>query len=290
MSVWNYISEQISNSTGIEFSHTLPRNIFGGDINRAFRLGDDKQSYFVKLNSSSLLPMFEAEAAGLHELRASNTIRVPKPICVDCFENDSFLVLEFIDMSSRGDMEQAGRQLAHMHQTFSDKFGWSRNNTIGSTPQCNNLCSDWIVFWQQHRLGYQLTLATERGRNSILRKQGGRLLELLPKLINHAPKPSLLHGDLWSGNIAFDSGQRPVIFDPAVYFGDRETDLAMTELFGGFGNRFYAAYNEIWPLDAGYAQRRDLYNLYHILNHLNLFGGGYANQAQRIIDRLLAEL
>ncbi len=290
MSVWKHISEQIARATGTSFSPSSPNPIFGGDINRAFRLNDARRSYFVKLNDSSLQFMFEAEAAGLQELATSKTIRVPEPICTGRVAHNSFLVLEYIEMSPNGDLELAGRQLALMHQTFGNSFGWNRDNTIGSTHQCNDLSSDWIEFWHQKRLGYQLTLATELGHNCRLREQGEKLLEQLPQLINHNPKPSLLHGDLWGGNIAFDSEQMPVIFDPAVYFGDRETDLAMTELFGGFGSRFYAAYNEVWPLDAGYPHRRDLYNLYHILNHLNLFGGSYAGQAQGIIDRLLAKL
>ena len=290
MSVWKHISEQIRQSAGTRFSPTSPSSIGGGCINQAFRLSDDRQAYFIKLNSISLLSMFEAEAAGLAEIAQTRTIRVPKPVCFGSFENNSFLVLEYIQMSSRGDTGQAGRELAQMHQKFGDGFGWHRDNTIGSTHQRNNLSSDWIEFWQQHRLGYQLKLAAELGHTGRLQERGHRLLELLPQLIGHEPQPSLLHGDLWSGNIAFDTERRPVIFDPAVYYGDRETDLAMTELFGGFNSRFYAAYNEVWPLDAGYASRRDLYNLYHILNHLNLFGGGYAGQAQGMIDRLLAEL
>ncbi len=290
MSVWKHISEQISHATGTSFSPSSPSTILGGDINRAFRLSDTRDSYFVKLNDSSLQFMFEAEAAGLQELATSKTLRIPEPVCVGRVANNSFLVLEYIEMSSNGDLEQAGRQLALMHQTVSSHFGWSRDNTIGSNRQCNDLSSNWIEFWRQQRLGYQLKLAAELGHNGRLRERGERLLEQLPQLINHNPKPSLLHGDLWGGNIAFDSEQRPVIFDPAVYFGDRETDLAMTELFGGFGSRFYAAYNEVWPLDAGYPHRRDLYNLYHILNHLNLFGGSYAGQAHGIINRLLANI
>lgn len=290
MNVWKHVSEQISRSTGSRFSPSSPNSIGGGDINRAFRLSDGDQSYFVKLNDASLLSMFAAEAAGLQELAQSQTIRVPAPICLGQVEDNAFLVLEYIQLSSGGDYAQAGRQLALLHQTLGARFGWSRDNTIGSTRQHNNLATDWIGFWQQQRLGYQLKLATSQGRNSRLRARGERLVELLPQLIAHQPKPSLLHGDLWGGNIAFDPEGRAVIFDPAVYFGDRETDLAMTELFGGFGSRFYAAYNEVWPVDAGYTSRRDLYNLYHILNHLNLFGGGYAGQAQGMIDRLLAEL
>ncbi len=234
--------------------------------------------------------MFEAEAEGLREIGKTQTIRVPEPACSGSFENNSFLVLEYIQMSSRGDIAEAGRELAKMHQKIGGGFGWSRDNTIGSTHQPNKISSDWVEFWQQHRLGYQLKLAAELGHARKLQERGQKLLELLPQLIGHKPLPSLLHGDLWGGNIAFDTQQQPVIFDPAVYYGDREADLAMTELFGGFSSHFYSAYKEVLPLDPGYSSRRDLYNLYHILNHLNLFGGSYAWQAQGMIDRLLAEL
>ncbi len=290
MSVWNYITEQISRTTGDQFSPAAPNTVAGGCINQAFHLCGGDRSYFVKLNQSSRLPMFKAEAAGLTEIAHSKTIRVPDPICHGSHEENSFLVLEHIQMSGTGDMEQAGRQLAVMHRKIGGGFGWDRDNTIGSTHQPNDLSSDWVEFWQQRRLGYQLKLAAELGHGGRLQKSGDRLLALLPQLIDHQPLPSLLHGDLWSGNIAFDSERQPVIFDPALYYGDRETDLAMTELFGGFSKNFYAAYNEEWPLDPGYTSHRTLYNLYHILNHLNIFGGGYAGQAQGMIDQLLAEL
>jgi fructosamine-3-kinase len=165
------------------------------------------------------------------------------------------------------------------------------DNTIGSTPQKNTPRQDWVAFWREQRLGYQLQLAARQGHGGALQRQGEQLLEYLPDFFtDHRPQASLLHGDLWSGNYSIDSQGQPVIFDPAVYFGDREADLAMTELFGGFGAEFYAAYNSSWPLEPGYAVRKTLYNLYHILNHLNLFGGGYLSQAQRMIQHLLAEV
>ena len=177
-----------------------------------------------------------------------------------------------------------------MHQTTRGQFGWGRDNTIGSTPQPNKFSDDWIPFWQEQRLAYQLNLAAKNGYHGKLQERGKLLLEHFPALIDHNPVPSLIHGDLWGGNLSYDSNGNPVIYDPAVYYGDREADLAMTELFGGFGNRFYDAYNEAWPLDQGYKVRKTLYNLYHILNHLNLFGGGYGGQALRMINQLLAEL
>jgi fructosamine-3-kinase len=183
-----------------------------------------------------------------------------------------------------------GRALAAMHRTTDQRFGWRRDNFIGATPQSNRGNDDWTGFWRDARLVPQLALAGRNGLGSRLIDAGERLANMLPRLLaGHAPQASLLHGDLWSGNAAFLADGSPVLFDPAVYFGDREADLAMTELFGGFPRSFYASYSEAWPLDPGYELRRDLYNLYHVLNHANLFGGGYAAQAAALIGRLLAE-
>jgi fructosamine-3-kinase len=236
--------------------------------------------------------MFEAESAGLNEMRSAQAIRVPEPVCVGESDGQSWLVMEYISVGSNlGESQRlAGEQLAKMHQKTAESFGWSMDNTIGSTPQLNDWKNNWIEFWREQRLGYQLRLAASKGFGGKLQSQGEKLLHSLDVLIDHAPTPSLLHGDLWGGNIGSDSGDNPVIFDPAVYYGDREADIAMTELFGGFSGDFYSAYNAAWPLDAGYKTRKTLYNLYHILNHLNLFGSGYAGQAQNMIDRLLAEI
>ena len=290
MSVWNHIANHICRTTGAPFSPTNPITVGGGCINQAYILSDVDRSYFVKLNRAYLISMFEAEAAGLREIAMTDSVRTPEPVCFGSLGDYSYLVMEHIEMSSKGNLELAGRQLAKMHKKIGGGFGWHIDNTIGSTHQPNNLSTDWVEFWRDQRLGYQLKLATELGYNKRLRDSGEKLIELLPQLISHQPQPSLLHGDLWSGNISFDRSGSPVIFDPAVYYGDREADIAMTELFGGFGSEFYSAYNEINPLDPGYASRKTLYNLYHILNHLNIFGGGYANQAQDMIDRLLSYL
>jgi fructosamine-3-kinase len=164
-------------------------------------------------------------------------------------------------------------------------FGWDINNTIGSTVQINNWTANWAEFWAKHRIGYQLKLARRRGGHF---PQGERLLEVIPELLaGHEPQPSLVHGDLWGGNAGVTSAGEPVIFDPAAYFGDREVDIAMTELFGGFSAQFYRGYNQVWPLEGGYDQRKTLYNLYHILNHFNLFGGSYESQANQMINRIL---
>jgi protein-ribulosamine 3-kinase len=292
MKSWQIIAEHIAQVTGEPFDPVEPRDIGGGCINKAVRLMDGERLYFVKLNQASLLEMFEAESDGLREMARTGTIRVPRPLCSGLTEEQSYLVMEYVDMGHAGreSHAQAGRELAGMHRAGWKQFGWYRDNTIGSTPQANTPSNNWIDFWREQRLGFQLRLAARSGYGGSLQRGGDRLLEGFHHLIDHNPAPSLLHGDLWGGNLAYDRQGRPVIFDPAVYYGDREADLAMTELFGGFGNAFYDAYREAWPLAPGYATRKTLYNLYHVLNHLNLFGGGYLGQASSMIDRLLAEI
>jgi fructosamine-3-kinase len=239
------------------------------------------------------LRMFEAEATGLQEIKNSHSLRVPTPICWGKNETNSWLVLEYIEMDriTKNGSEALGIGLAEMHRISFEKFGWMQNNTIGSTPQINNFSLDWIQFWREHRLGYQLQLAKTNGYTGRLLKQGEYLMAELEAFFPETPQvASLLHGDLWSGNYSYDLAGRPVLYDPAIYYGDRETDLAMTELFGGFSTTFYAAYSEAYPLDPGYKTRKILYNLYHILNHLNLFGGSYLNQAEDMMEKLLTEI
>jgi fructosamine-3-kinase len=184
-----------------------------------------------------------------------------------------------------------GKQLAWQHRCTHAEFGWERDNTIGSTPQTNTRCKDWVEFFRERRLGVQLELALRGGASAAIIERGKLLCELMPGLFaSYQPVPSLLHGDFWSGNWGSDEDGLPVMFDPAVYYGDREADIAMTRLFGGFGHAFYTAYQSTWPLDAGANSRVALYNLYHVLNHHNLFGGGYLLQAEGMIDGLLAEL
>ncbi len=267
----------------------------GGCINRCYRIEDKSgNSYFVKLNDAALLTMFEAEAEGLKEILDSKAIRVPKPLCCGNAGSQSFIVMEFISMSGSGQgdtPQKMGEQLAAMHRYSQAMFGWHRDNTIGSTPQNNRQTPDWIDFLRTRRLGFQLELAKSNGFGGSLHEKGRRLLECLERFfVEYQPQPSLLHGDLWGGNQAADQNGNPILFDPAVYYGDREADLAMTELFGGFSGKFYEAYQRQWPLDPGYGVRKNLYNLYHILNHANLFGSSYARQAETMIDSLLAEV
>jgi fructosamine-3-kinase len=248
--------------------------------------------YFVKTNAPQASAMFAAEAAGLAEIARSGTLRVPQPVAHGGDRNASWLVLEWIAFGNpqRDSARAFGRALAAMHRIGAPRFGWARDNTIGASAQINTPSDDWIEFWRDRRLGVQLALAARSGAPKSLQDKGERLADALPRLFaGCAVKPALLHGDLWSGNAGYDQAGAPVVFDPAVYYGHSEADLAMTELFGGFDAGFHATYREALPLDAGYPVRKSLYNLYHVLNHFNLFGGGYARQAETMLDRLLAE-
>lgn len=292
MKLWEGISRTVAAASGLPFAISARHAAGGGCINAAWVIEGEGRRYFVKVNEAASLPMFEAEAEGLRELARAAAIRVPEPVCCGAAGGSAFLVLEHLSLGHGGTRAAArlGEQLACLHRVTAPQFGWRRANTIGATLQANDWTSDWLIFWRRHRLGFQLDLAARKGCPARLRDEGARLLETFPQLFQgYAPVPSLLHGDLWSGNAAYDESGMPVIFDPAVYYGDREADLAMTELFGGFPQDFYAAYRRNWPLDSGYAVRRTLYNLYHILNHFNLFGGGYAAQAESMIAALLAE-
>ncbi len=286
---WATIDQHIGEATGQPFATRDARAVGGGCINSAYVLSDGKRRFFVKLNHAARLAMFEAEAEGLNDILHSRSIRAPAPLCHGVAANEAYLVLEHLPLGGQGSAERLGRELAQMHRCQHERFGWRRDNTIGATPQINTEETDWVRFWQQHRLGHQLRLAAEKGGH--LGAPAEQLLARTGDFFgDNQPRPSLLHGDLWSGNHAYTEDGQPVIFDPAVYYGDRETDLAMTELFGGFPPTFYAAYEEAWPLDPGYATRKTLYNLYHILNHFNLFGGGYLEQARRMIAQLLSEV
>jgi fructosamine-3-kinase len=319
-----HISTAISDAMHRPFEVRNSTPIGGGSINEAYRLeGTDGTRYFLKLNDARHLTMFVAEAAGLEAIAATNTIRVPRPVTHGNANGRSYLVLEHLELNSRGDAKQLGEQLAALHRFTSDRadvnsraseevnsshsrpecyatpchgrkeksYGFAHDNFIGTTPQPNDWKVDWIDFWREQRLGFQLHLAAQNGYGGQLRRLGDELMDTLPAFFaGYTPQPSLLHGDLWSGNHSFLTDGTPVIFDPATYYGDRECDLAMTELFGGYPADFYSAYRAAYPLDTGYAARRELYNLYHILNHANLFGGGYARQAEQMMQRLLADI
>ncbi|MGD0959624.1 MAG: fructosamine kinase family protein [Methylomonas sp.] len=283
----------LEQATGRNLQDARLSSVGGGDINSAYKLQAREATWFIKLNRAQLREMFAAEAAGLQALAAGGALRAPETVAYGSFQHYAYLVLEHIELTSlRGaGLSRFGEQLAEMHRPAQAYFGWTRDNTIGSTPQSNRRHDDWPSFWRRERLGQQLELAARNGYNGALQTRGEKLLAGLDGFFSaYQPHPALLHGDLWGGNAAADRQGDPVIFDPACYYGDREADVAMTELFGGFGNDFYAAYHAALPLDAGYKARKTLYNLYHILNHLNLFGSGYLRQANNMMDTLLAEL
>ncbi len=242
---------------------------------------------FEKTAPESALAMFEAEVEGLAELRAADEIRVPDVIECGTRDGRSYLVLERLALEPATDAtaRSLGRQLANLHRHTKRRFGWHRDNTIGQTPQRNGWSDDWVRFFREERLGFQVELALHNGHD--LSRDGARLGARLPELFEgYRPQPSLLHGDLWGGNWGSVNGE-PVVFDPAVYYGDRESDIAMTRLFGGFGRGFYEAYEASWPLAPGHERRLLLYQLYHVLNHLNLFGTSYLARAKSLLDALL---
>jgi fructosamine-3-kinase len=286
--MWTQIADSIARVTNTPFTITNSRSISGGCINQGYRISNDDRSYFVKLNQASQVEMFVAEALGLQQMAATQTITVPQPICWGVADSSSYIVLQWLDLSGGNNQawHKMGFQLAEMHRLgTSQQFGWDINNTIGSTPQINTWNNNWADFFAEQRIGYQLQLAKRRGGNfPDTQKVVERVREILQ---DRQPEISLVHGDLWSGNGAITNKGEPVILDPATYYGDREVDIAMTELFGGFPAAFYQGYNQAWQLDRGYPQRKNLYNLYHILNHFNLFGGGYASQANRMLQAIL---
>jgi protein-ribulosamine 3-kinase len=261
----------------------------GGCINDCYLVETGAARLFVKLNAPRFADAFAAEADGLAALRAAG-LRAPEPLAHGEAAGHAYLALEALELGGGENFAALGHALAALHRVRGERFGWTRDNYIGASVQHNAQGADWSAFWRERRLAPQLELALANGYSDI-RQSMERLYDALPELLaGHAPSASLLHGDLWRGNVGFLAGGAPVVFDPALYRGDREADLAMTELFGGFPRAFYAAYEEAWPLDDGYRTRKHLYNLYHLLNHLNLFGGGYLAQVRATLGLLLRGL
>lgn len=260
----------------------------GGDINRAYRLSfRDGTSLFIKKNSVDNLDFFRAEAEGLEALGRGDGPSVPSPLGYGRDGREAFLLLPMMEApkKNRDYWERFGRELARLHrQRNQTRFGFSGDNYIGATPQKNGFSINWIDFFRSRRLEYQIELARD-SLDSLLSRRLLALLDRLDDLLDEPDHPSLLHGDLWGGNVLAGSDGAAWLIDPAVYYGHREADLAMTELFGSFPSAFYGAYHEIYPIDRGYKQRRDLYNLYHMLNHLNLFGQSYLASVRSIVDR-----
>jgi fructosamine-3-kinase len=287
--MWKEIATEITKNINHPFEISDRQSVGGGCINQAYKLISNDLTLFIKLNQASAVEMFTAEYLGLKEMFGTNTIRVPKPICYGIAGNNSYLVLEWLEIGrgKENSWFEMGQKLALLHKhKKASQFGWSRNNTIGSTPQINTWCDNWADFFAEHRIGYQLRLANRKGGNFT---NPDKTIETVRQILSTIkPQPSLLHGDLWSGNADCSIDGEPVIFDPATYYGDRETDLAMTELFGGFPAAFYRGYNQEWQLDQEYQQRKIIYNLYHILNHFNLFGSSYASQAASMIRQIIS--
>jgi fructosamine-3-kinase len=286
--MWNEIAQEISKVTKEKFEIGDRRSVSGGCINQGYKVTGNGKSYFVKINQASKVEMFAAEGLGLEQMLATHTIRVPQPICWGMADSSSYLVLEWLEFGEGNSQswEEMGRKLAAMHKAGgASQFGWERNNTIGSTPQINTWTGNWADFFAEHRIGYQLKLANRKGNNFY--DYPDVIAAVKKILVDRNPPPSLVHGDLWSGNAAITVCGEPVILDPATYYGDREVDIAMTELFGGFPAAFYRGYDRVWQLEEGYRERKTIYNLYHILNHYNLFGGGYGSQARSAIAQIM---
>ncbi len=268
--------------------------VYGGDINQAARIEAGGTPYFVKWSDGAPPAMFPAEAYGLRLLRAPGAIRVPEVVAQGDADGDcpAYLVLEWIETGSRrGDrdaaMERFGTALAALHRVEADAHGLDRDNFIGRLPQPNTPAPSWSAFYRDRRIGAQVALARRLGRLPARRADLlERLMARLPDLLDDTiSPPALLHGDLWGGNYLLDDAGEPVLIDPAVYYGHREMDLAMSELFGGFSPRFYDAYHAAYPIDPDYEERRALYQLYYLLVHLNLFGESYGGRVDSIAAR-----
>jgi fructosamine-3-kinase len=266
------------------------RPVGGGCIHRAYVLECGGNRFFAKINTAAHRDDFLAEEDGLGALRKAG-MRVPQVFSLGTTPGYAYLLFGFLDLRTLDatSAHALGRALATLHAGDAGRrYGWHRANCIGGTPQSNDWHDDWACFWASARLAPQLELANRNGFGERLQALGERLLARIPALLaGHTPKPALVHGDLWSGNAGALASGEPVVFDPAVYVGDAEVDLAMTELFGGFPQAFYAGYSDVSPTRPGYAARKPLYNLYHVLNHANLFGGAYVAQAERVMTQLL---
>lgn len=288
--MWQAISQQLSDVLMFEFKIEEKIRITSGDISESYMISDGEQRYFVKVNSKSFLPNFAAEIDNLNELRLTNTVSTPEIVHIGTTRDTAFLILNYLPthpLSTHEASFQFGQDIARLHLWGEQQeYGFDNDNYIGATVQPNRWHKKWCQFFAEQRIGWQLQLLKEKGIKF------GDLDQIIERvkfsLSHHHPKPALLHGDLWHGNCA-ESPFGPICFDPACYWGDSECDIAMTELFGKFPDSFYKGYRGIKPMLAGYNERKEIYNLYHVLNHCNLFGGHYINDAQLRIDALLKQ-
>ncbi|ADE55882.1 Fructosamine/Ketosamine-3-kinase [Coraliomargarita akajimensis DSM 45221] len=283
------LEQRISEASGERFESARIEGCSGGCIHRAYLLCGSGRSYFVKLNQRKQLKLFETEFASLQVLSRAGRIRVPEPIRYGVQDDQAYLLLEDLHLAkpSGGDWHAMGQDLADLHAVSNERFGWHQDNYIGATVQFNTWHTSWAAFFIHQRLEPQLQLAQKQGHRIA---RSGELVQAAEAILkNHTPQSSLLHGDLWSGNVGFNQLGIPVIFDPASYYGDRETDLAFSEFFGGFPPAFYDGYATRLPLPKSYPKRKDLYNLYHLLNHANLFGGNYVMETEAMIGKILTQ-
>ncbi len=284
--MWQAIAEHINSELDSDFEITDKIQLNGGSINLAWHVSGKGQQYFVKLNQREQLEQFATEALSLHTLQQAHCIRVPAVICTGQTVDKAFLVLEYLALhgESVNGWHNLAQQLALLHKQHDQAmYGFDWDNMLGSTVQPNKWQSNWGSFFSEQRLGWLLQLLLEQGFG--FGKIDYLVEQCRQRLHHYQPAPSLLHGDLWRGNVGF-SGDSPAVFDPACYFGDREADIAYTSLFGRFPDVFYQTYNELYPLDNAFTERKDLYNLYHVLNHAYLFRGAYLVQAQEMIKQL----
>jgi len=289
--IWSFVADDIARAESNSFVVRQRVKVSGGSICSTFKVDDGNRIYLVKLNKADCQHLFEAECDGLALLRkVGAAVRIPDVISIGSGQDRSWMVLEYIALrpATVDSATKLGVAMAQIHHTVAEQYGWDRDNAIGSTPQINTRMSQWGAFFYQHRLGEQLRLAEQKRLDIVLLRKGELVLKECAQLLDgHQPAPSLLHGDLWSGNQAVDQAGEAVLFDPAIYFGDRECDLAMTRLFGGIPDSFLQAYHDAYPIEPGFEQRVHLYNLYHLLNHANMFGGGYIRQSEKMMDRIL---
>jgi fructosamine-3-kinase len=286
--MWQAIEQNITQVIGEQFNIKHKQAITGGDINLCYWLSDYQHNYFIKLNDKSRLQQFESEAYSLTQIKQLHTMSCPDVITTGTTLDKSYLVLEYLPFhhACAKDWLLFGKKLAQMHKTSTHgKFGWQHDNYIGTTLQPNNWQSNWRTFFAEQRIGWQLQLLAEK---SVKLGSIEHIVSACHDLLmHHQVTPCLVHGDLWQGNLGFNN-EGVFIFDPASYYGDREVDIAMTELFGQLPSEFYQGYQSIYPLEKDYDKRKLIYNFYHILNHANLFGGVYIEQSKANLARILA--
>lgn len=273
----------------MDFSGCPLGAVQGGCIHQACAFGNDQHRFFVKHGAPSQAPLYRSEWAGLHALERTRTIRVPRPLFLWEGDQRSALVMEWVTLRGEGDWQSLGRALAEMHCQTEDQerpFGFESDGFLGSSVQINTREREWASFFLSHRLAPQWGWAKDRGASF---PKMDAVMKKAQRVLSEDSSPCcLLHGDLWSGNAAFDETGAPVVFDPAVYYGDPETDLAMTKLFGGFPEAFYRSYASVRGLRPGWHLREKLYQLYHLLNHFNCFGGSYASSVETILEEILS--